>query len=441
MDSNNVSLTQAKEFEAKLKKYLLDAYGKSIPQDRIVLLNLTEYVDDDLVNNRTPEQIRGEMSRMMFDDVIDLECFKEIQLDDGDALEFPYGTGLEMSLIEYYTYELSQKYGFSIDEAETLTEDLDVAHKLLDVLRDSFDYYVFNKEATDLLDAANIKELIEKYDDEAVNTYFEEAKAIGDDEEKNMKESVERSGALQIVYLNDKRNLKYTDDNGKVHLMDITNMPSVDQYYKRAIASLKPGEKLNPEKFFSYLKNNIQDEIHLESTSDVKRPDLNSERVDMLQFMETNPEIGRKSINEEITHSTDQTIHVVEDTNDIVVTENKPDHVEASVIHDGYSKADETHQEDLDISMEVLTKEEYILLNERFLRHEYLTKQELEALRRAAPIYAEEIAQDMKEEQGAILKPGNNTNHNTGFTVKTFALYFVVLTLLIASIVAIILLG
>ena len=441
MDSNGVSLTQAKSFEAKLKQMLTQTYGQAIPEDRITLLNVTEYVDDDLVNGRTPEQIRGEMSRMMFDDVIDLECFKEIKLEDGDTMEFPYGTGLEMSLIEFYTYELAQKFGFTIDQAETLSEDINVANKLINVLGDEFDYLVFNREATDLLDAANIKELIEKYDDEAVETYFESLQSRGDDVDKNMKDKVDRSNALQIVYLNDKRNLKYTDEHGRVHLMDITNMPSVDKYYQRAIAALKPGEKLNPEKFFSFLKNNVQDEMILENTSDVKRDDLNSERVDMLQFIESNPDIARSSVNQAITHSTDQTIHVVEDTNDIVVTKNEPGHVDASIVKDGYSKSEETHQKELDISTEILTKDEYILLNAKFLRNEYLSIEELEALRRAAPIYAQEIREEQEQkahqEKPAVLKP----NNNTGVTIKTFALYFVVLTLLIASVVAIILLG
>ena len=443
------ALNKLKQFESVLKKFIIDTYGAYLPQDRVDALNQGIYATSELLEGRTNEEIRGTIARRMFDELIDMNCFKEIMVE-GVLLPLPYGEDLERSLIEYYTQELASKYNFKVNEIDGLSEDLETIKLLNEKLGGTLNSHAFSEDAMKLLNAASIEELVKKYDEEAIDKYFNQVQVIAGDnkapEEENelMKQSTERQDSLQIVWLDEKKHIKYIDQDGKVHLINIDKMPQVEDFYNSKLANLKPDEKLDPEAFFSELKT-YADELELQSTKDVKKDELNSEQVDMLEFIAASPELQQGRKDDIVTHNNDMNIHVIESTNDIVTTQDKQDHVEADIVLNGQAQAQtSTSQEMNNISSELVSKEEFEALKRRFDSGEQLTLEELSQLKRAIFVYNLETPKEelSEEEVQAVEKPIalKQNYQNAAFTINELAMYIVLLTLFLTSLIAIFLL-
>lgn len=422
-------LNKYKQFESQLKAYLIQEFGKFLPEDKISLLNNTDYVTKNYNKDLSEEENHGKITRGMLKDVINIECSKVIEVEEGVSLPIQYGKNLETALIEYYAQNLSQKYGFNINEIPELKNDLETIKLLNQKLDSTFDPTVFNSDAVKLLDTANIKELIEKYDSDAIKEYFEKNKKVSsqvggtnkEEENELMKENSDRENSVQIVWLNGKKYIKYIDQKGTVSLTEIIDQGQTENFYKRKLTELKPGEKLDPEKFKHELSE-IMGDITLTETSDVDKDNLNHKEINMLNFINANDEIKKQAQKDIITHSNDMDIHVIESTNDIVVTEDKDYHVDAHMVKDGKAQAQrESLQDTKDISSRILTKEEYQELVNKYARGEELTLEELESLKRTSEYYIDqgETLEDVMQEKGSVLSPYKNTNYS-GFSFSNF---------------------
>ena len=422
-------LNKYKQFESQLKAYLIQEFGKFLPEDKISLLNNTDYATKNYNKDLSEEENHGKITRSMLKDVINIECSKVIEVEEGVSLPIQYGKNLETALIEYYAQNLSQKYGFNINEIPELKNDLETIKLLNQKLDSTFDPTVFNSDAVKLLDTANIKELIERYDSDAIKEYFEKNKKVSsqvggtnkEEENELMKENSDRENSVQIVWLNGKKYIKYIDQKGTVSLTEIIDQGQTENFYKRKLAELKPGEKLDPEKFKHELSE-IMGDITLTETSDVDKDNLNHKEINMLNFINANDEIKKQAQKDIITHSNDMDIHVIESTNDIVVTEDKDYHVDAHMVKDGKAQAQrESLQDTKDISSRILTKEEYQELVNKYARGEELTLEELESLKRTSEYYIDqgETLEDVMQEKGSVLSPYKNTNYS-GFSFSNF---------------------
>lgn len=444
----NDTLSKIKQFESQLKEILIHEYGRFLPTERVNLLKATNYTTNDLLRCKSAGELRGKLLRRMLADVINMRTSKEVSMPDGSTITINYGESLERSLINYYAHELAEKYKLDINELGDIKDDLEAIKALYDKIGNKVDYSAFNEDAVKLLKKADIKEITKKYDDKELQAYLknvQQVAAMGEEDKQKqsdmLNEATDRIDSIQIVWLHDRKHIKYTDQYGDVHLTDISNAPSVEEYYKQRLASLGPDEKIDPEEFYHELVTYYTKEIEMHSTKDVNRDTLSSKQVNMLDFIQTTPELANAREMDIMKHNSDIDIHVMQGTKDVVTTEDKDDHVEASLVKDGEAEAKTNMQQD--ISQELISKEEYIRLTEKFYSNEELSEEEQYALRRAAPVYAEEVLAEMQaarqaEEGGAVLKPKDP--NTSGFTLKTFALYFVVLTLLIGSFIAILIL-
>ena len=427
MDS---AIRKIKDFENILKGYLIAEYGKYLPEDRLQLLKRTGYTTTDLLEGRSSSKVRRILLSRMLNDLIDMKVDTTVTLKDGNTLKInDYGLSLEDTLINFYSYEISRKYHFDIGQIDGLKEDLETVKALYEKLGDSLDISAFNEDAVKLLKKANIKEITEKYEQKELQQYFmnvTQVSAMGDlsKQEQNdlMKENTERELSIQIVWLHDKKHIKYTDQYGEVHLIDIDKSPSVEEYYKNKLG--------------------YASEMEMTSTNNAKEDELGSKEVNMLEFIKTTPALENARTMDIIKHNSKMDTHVTKADKNIITTEDKDNHVEASIIKDGSAvESDEITQNDTDISSTLISKDEYIRLRSKYNSGEELSDEEIEALRRADPVYAEEVFEDMVEEQedgGVSLKPSNP--YNSGFTFKTFALYFIVSLALLATTVLIIIL-
>lgn len=460
-----ISLEKAREFESLVKRVLMSKYGKMLPSDKITLLNTTEFLDESIIK-ADPSNVYGEVIRKVVGSVIDVTCTKELYISEDEAKDIIYGEYLEEGLIEFYSRKIAEKFNLNLEDKPELKDNLDMVQKLYEKLGEGLDEKVFSEDALEILDAAELEELITECDNQAIESYLNNlstAKGIGEVKDEvtpiNGKGDVlDEEGRVQIVYLNGVQYIKYVDKEDQVHLVETNDSKHVSEVYRKTILGLNPGDKLDAEAFFKELTSYIP-ETNLDVKEDIKTSSLNNEEVNMMNFIHSSKEFELDGKEDVITHSSDQTIHVIENTNDIVVTDDKGDHVESTVINDdedpelkddaGGVKPEEIQEEEK-IDEKVLTPEEYEKLCMKFANNEELTLEELRALRRSTPEEMvrsqkdKELLEQMREEENELVRqnegpilsyPGKYKYGSAAFTNKYLLIYVILITICIGFIV------
>ena len=429
------NLNKLKQFESILKKCLMKRFGSFLPENKIALLNNENFTVLNNINEfkdlKTREEFQGKILRDTLDALLDIECSKNLDINGNSVSVENYGKYLEDGLIEYYSKEVSELFKFDINEIPELKENLEVVTKLKECYKDGLDQEVFNKNAIELLDKEELKDVILTCDTKAINSYLEKNNNISNDIDANnvINETNERKGSVQLVDINEKKHIKYIDADNQTHLVEVHNHEGVEDFYKKKISSLKPDEELNPEEFFNELCS-INDEIKLNNTEDVNIDTLNSSQVNMINYVNTS-ETMQKEIKDNVQelngvmHSEDANIHVVNNTNDIVYTEDTGNKIDTTIIQDGTNTNNTNVQSNIDMSQRPLTPEEYNELCMRYANNEQLTEAEMDALKRATP----ELLENSNEMQGGMtLKLGNKT---LGFANKASLFYIILITVFV----------
>ena len=460
-----ISLEKAREFESLVKRVLMSKYGKMLPSDKITLLNTTEFLDESIIK-ADPSNVYGEVIRKVVGSVIDVTCTKELYISEDEAKDIIYGEYLEEGLIEFYSRKIAEKFNLNLEDKPELKDNLDMVQKLYEKLGEGLDEKVFSEDALEILDAAELEELITECDNQAIESYLNNlstAKGIGEVKDEvtpiNGKGDVlDEEGRVQIVYLNGVQYIKYVDKEDQIHLVETNDSKHVSEVYRKTILGLNPGDKLDAEAFFKELTSYIP-ETNLDVKEDIKASSLNNEEVNMMNFIHSSKEFELDGKEDVITHSSDQTIHVIENTNDIVVTDDKGDHVESTVISDdedpelkddaGGVKPEEIQEEEK-LDEKVLTPEEYEKLCMKFANNEDLTLEELRALRRSTPEEMvrsqedKELLEQMREEENELVRqnegpilsyPGKYKYGSAAFTNKYLLIYVILITICIGFIV------
>lgn len=460
-----ISLEKAREFESLVKRVLMSKYGKMLPSDKITLLNTTEFLDESIIK-ADPSNVYGEVIRKVVGSVIDVTCTKELYISEDEAKDIIYGEYLEEGLIEFYSRKIAEKFNLNLEDKPELKDNLDMVQKLYEKLGEGLDEKVFSEDALEILDAAELEELLIECDNQAIESYLNNlstAKGIGEVKDEvtpiNGKGDVlDEEGRVQIVYLNGVQYIKYVDKEDQIHLVETNDSKHVSEVYRKTILGLNPGDKLDAEAFFKELTSYIP-ETNLDVKEDIKTSSLNNEEVNMMNFIHSSKEFELDGKEDVITHSSDQTIHVIENTNDIVVTDDKGDHVESTVISDdedpelkddaGGVKPEEIQEEEK-IDEKVLTPEEYEKLCMKFANNEELTLEELRALRRSTPEEMvrsqedKELLEQMREEENELVRqnegpilsyPGKYKYGSAAFTNKYLLIYVILITICIGFIV------
>lgn len=460
-----ISLEKAREFESLVKRVLMSKYGKMLPSDKITLLNTTEFLDESIIK-ADPSNVYGEVIRKVVGSVIYVTCTKELYISEDEAKDIIYGEYLEEGLIEFYSRKIAEKFNLNLEDKPELKDNLDMVQKLYEKLGEGLDEKVFSEDALEILDAAELEELITECDNQAIESYLNNlstAKGIGEVKDEvtpisGKGDVLDEEGRVQIVYLNGVQYIKYVDKEDQIHLVETNDSKHVSEVYRKTILGLNPGDKLDAEAFFKELTSYIP-ETNLDVKEDIKTSSLNNEEVNMMNFIHSSKEFELDRKEDVITHSSDQTIHVIENTNDIVVTDDKGDHVESTVISDdedpelkddaGGVKPEEIQEEEK-IDEKVLTPEEYEKLCMKFANNEELTLEELRALRRSTPEEMvrsqedKELLEQMREEENELVRqnegpilsyPGKYKYGSAAFTNKYLLIYVILITICIGFIV------
>ena len=476
------NLTQLKNFEAQLKQCLITRFGSFMPKDKISLLNNTQYVlGNEFADGMKKDSFQGNILRRMLDSIIDVTCIKEISVNGVNPSTLVYGRDLEDGLIEYYTQELHLIFNIDVDEKPELNEFVELARQLKEVYGETLDSRVFTDNASQLLDVNSLKSIIgdtdfdalqdlielsgkvqevydptqswddkaqkllkiqklkeiaKKCDENAVKKFLEKLKKTSDAKEDKdvdnrlFDEITTRSGSVQIIYLGEKKYIKYIDNDGKLHLVQAYNSDKVSDYYRDKISSLGPDEQLDPEQLFNELCE-IATEEKLSPTTDMDLSTKNFDQQRMIKFVDTSEKIGEETQenvqdNQTVLHNEEGTIHAISGYNDVVHTDDRIDHVNADIISDGQNYAnDNATQQNTDVGDKPLTPEEYNELCMKYANNEPLTDDELRALMMSTPELMEE-RQEM-EEKGPTLSIGKKSSRQAAFANKSILIYIIMM--------------
>ncbi len=426
------NLNKLKQFENILKQCLIKRFGESLPKDKISLLNNTDYVLGNDYKDRNTFQ--GDILRHMLDSIIDVTCLKEISIDGVNTSTIVYGRNLEDGIIEYYAQHISKVFQSDINEIPELAENVELVYKLKEVYGDALDSKIFTENASKLLNVEILKEIADKCNEDAVKRFLEKNKQVEEAKDDKNKDNqlfdniTSRHGSVQIIYLDEKKYIKYIDPDGKLHLVQAYNSEKVSDFYREKISNLKPDEQLDPETFFKELCE-IATEENLTPDKDVDLSTLNFDQQRMIKFIDTSEKLGRETQEniqdkETVYHNQDGNIHAISGTNDVIHTEDRIDHVNSDIIQDGQNYANENEsQKNLDIGDRPLTPEEYNELCMRYANNEQLSEDEMRALMMSTP----ELIEEQEKEKGPTLSLYGKKKPFGGFANKTILIYIIMI--------------
>lgn len=485
------TLNRLKQFESLMKQNLIIKFGPFLSDNKIALLNFQSFVDEDIISkcDNNEDKMRGLIVRTLLDNILDIRCKKDLEIN-GKVETISYGDLLQEILVSYYTKSIADSYQFTASGLSD--EELMKITLLKNELGDDFDKIVLNNDANTLLAIAGDPDLIKESDNDAIKRYTEkldENKEV-DTSREEVKDSFENEGQINIVYLKGKQYVKYIDSDDVVHLVETEHTNGlVSKVYRDKIKDVGPNGRISPEDFFSELTSFVSEE-NLTATEDINTEYLNHEEVNMLSFIHSNSAYKDDVKEGKVTHNNDNTIHVLENSNDVVVTDtDSRDLVSSKVI----PQSDSDLSNDLNgVTLQkeevnddvILNRKEYEELCDKFKSGGNLTLEQLRALKKYEELYMQEYrgtvsntpdvqnteAQNMEvdvpsdnnivqnenkfitpeeiqektdevikeeglEEAGPILRMGNGERRYAGFTNKYLIIYLVIMTICIGVII------
>lgn len=478
------TLNRLKQFESLMKQNLIIKFGPFLSDNKIALLNFQSFVDEDIISkcDNNEDKMRELIVRTLLDNILDIRCKKDLEIN-GKVETISYGDLLQEILVSYYTKSIADSYQFTASGLSD--EELMKITLLKNELGDDFDKIVLNNDANTLLAIAGNSDLIKEADNDAIKRYTENLNKNEkvDTEREEVKESFENKGQINIVYLNGRQYVKYIDSDDVVHLVETEHTNDlVSKVYKEKIKDVGPNGRINPEDFFNELTSFVNEE-NLTATEDVNLDYLNHEEVNMLSFIHSNSAYKDDVKDGKVTHNNDNTIHVLESSNDIVVTDtDSHDLVSSKVISQSESDLSndlngKTLQKEEVNDDVVLSRKEYEELCDKFKSGGNLTLEQLRALKKYEELYMQEyrtvgsvnsevqstapdvqnentiqesnvitpeeiqektdelIKEEGLEEAGPILRMGNGERRYAGFTNKYLIIYLVIMTICIGVII------
>lgn len=478
------TLNRLKQFESLMKQNLIIKFGPFLSDNKIALLNFQSFVDEDIIGkcDNNEDKMRELIVRTLLDNILDIRCKKDLEIN-GMVETISYGDLLQEILVSYYTKNIADSYQFTASGLSD--EELMKITLLKNELGDDFDKIVLNNDANTLLAIAGNGDLIKEADNDAIKRYTENLNKNEkvDTEREEVKESFENKGQINIVYLNGRQYVKYIDSDDVVHLVETEHTNDlVSKVYKDKIKDVGPNGRINPEDFFNELTSFVIEE-NLTATEDVNLDYLNHEEVNMLSFIHSNSAYKDDVKDGKVTHNNDNTIHVLESSNDIVVTDtDSHDLVSSKVISQSESDLSndlngKTLQKEEVNDDVVLSRKEYEELCDKFKSGGNLTLEQLRALKKYEELYMQEyrtvgsvnsevqstapdvqnentiqesnvitpeeiqektdelIKEEGLEEAGPILRMGNGERRYAGFTNKYLIIYLVIMTICMGVII------
>ncbi len=351
-----ISKERLKEFESVIKKYILFRFQKFLPESSVILLNNNDYTNIDYnQENLTEIDAKCDMIRNMLYDIISITCELNVEVSKNHFKDVIYGEHLENGLIEYYALEVAKANGLDLKINPDNKEDLAMVLEIYRVLNNKLDSMTFTSNAIEILEAANIDDIIELNDKYAIDEYInaetitklkgiskedqEEAKKkeeelkkveVGSKEEtEQMNKEFAVDGVLQIIYANGKRKVKYTDEHNVTHLLNVDDAYALSDIYRREFTQTKKGGPIDSKKVFEELKQKFG-EMPLDDELDERK--INPDKVKSTEFVNQSNSKFKEKINDgKVVFNEDANLFVLPETKEVVETKSNSEGIEATV--------------------------------------------------------------------------------------------------------------
>lgn len=379
------------EFEKILKKCIIDRFHDILPQNKIDIINNTEYLNqNELSKLSSAMEIQGKILKDMLDSIIDIKFIKDVPIDDFTQTYILFAEDIETDIIEYYSKDISVKYKFNVNFTKN---DFPYANEIKALLGDDFDYVMFNKNTEDLLNDERLKDFSKLY----------EIKVISQFNKAN-----HQSPIVEIV---DEQ--PEIDNAGQTisEIIELDNIPA--PVYPNAVENSNDNSSLKDSES---MDNSIPDanESVVDSEGQTVTDDGNESQI---KSQEQNDDINLVELKSDNSSIDNENINLIEIKSEVSTND-------ASV----ENSSENNHQHTDNYS--ILSDEQYKELCLKYARDEKITEEELNLLLRSTPQLLENNQEDieMQQSQDDFVHSERKVR---GFTINSFSTYFVIISIII----------
>ncbi|MGM9877862.1 MAG: hypothetical protein ACI33S_04350 [Bacilli bacterium] len=242
---SNETIEKLKQFQSILKTCILDRFKNNLPQDKIDLINKTDFVNiDELKSYNNALDIQGAILRKMLYSIIHITCNKDIQVGN-ETKSVEYGKLLNDLLVEHFAIEISGRYKFQIISDEKLRDKLTIVNEIKKVLGAKFESLVLTQNAKYILSIDGLKEIEAIFD---VNAIDEANKPIQTNSENTPLQQQNSPNPNEIDITD------YIKNTNNQNNQPVTKTIQ-DEKYEELVMRYARGEKLSEEELKMLLKS------------------------------------------------------------------------------------------------------------------------------------------------------------------------------------------
>lgn len=379
------------EFEKILKKCIIDRFHDILPQNKIDIINNTEYLNqNELSKLSSAMEIQGKVLKDMLDSIIDIKFIRDVPIDDFTQTYILFAEDIETDIIEYYSKDISVKYKFNVNFTKN---DFPYANEIKALLGDDFDYVMFNKNTEDLLNDERLKDFSKLY----------EIKVISQFNKAN-----EQS---PVVEIEDEQ--PEIDNAGQTisEIIELDNIPA--PVYPNAVENSNDNSSLKDSES---MDNSIPDanESVVDSEGQTVTDDGNEGQI---ISQEQNDDINLVELKSDNSSIDNENINLIEIKSEVSANDTSVE-----------NSSENNHQHTDNYS--ILSDEQYKELCLKYARDENITEEELNLLLRSTPQLLENNQDDieMQQSQDDVVHSERKVR---GFTINSFSTYFVIISIII----------
>ena len=379
------------EFEKILKKCIIDRFHDILPQNKIDIINNTEYLNqNELSKLSSAMEIQGKVLKDMLDSIIDIKFIRNVPIDDFTQTYILFAEDIETDIIEYYSKDISVKYKFNVNFTKN---DFPYANEIKALLGDDFDYVMFNKNTEDLLNDERLKDFSKLY----------EIKVISQFNKVN-----HQSPIVEIV------DEQPEIDNAEQTISEIIELDNIPApVYPNAVENSNDNSSLIDSES---MDNSIPDanESVVDSEGQTVTDDGNESQI---KSQEQNDDVNLVELKSDNSSIDNENINLIEIKSEVSTND-------ASV-----ENSSENNHQDTD-NYSILSDEQYKELCLKYARDENITEEELNLLLRSTPQLLENNQDDieMQQSQDDVVHSERKVR---GFTINSFSTYFVIISIII----------
>lgn len=152
----------SKEIEQSIKNYILVTYGRYLSPQKVSFLTSKDYSSFTTISD---------ISKNIFNDLLDTITHKEIMINAEESYNIPYGESLKNVLVQYLTKKINTRFHLNINNGPVLEESLNELNALDQKYFEIIEENAFTKNALELENVEELSQIVKKYGLEDLQKY------------------------------------------------------------------------------------------------------------------------------------------------------------------------------------------------------------------------------------------------------------------------------